>query len=182
MLTQMPEYQRLSRKEKDELQTRVMKVYIAHDPPERGAALDRVYTEIERELRAGNGGKETTTMVAKDEKKKSELVGNDVTRALKFAREEDAKRAADPIGYHEALVKREQERTQRLRCEDVHALDLAQKLTAELQTPKASIEAKAGALETFAPLFRGTGASPQDELFPEGIHEATPLNHHRAPC
>jgi hypothetical protein len=32
-----------------------------------------------------------------------------VVRALKFAREEDAKRAADPIGYHQELVRRKQQ-------------------------------------------------------------------------
>lgn len=49
---------------------------------------------------------------------------------------------------------------------EVNALDLAADLTAELLKPKGDIEARAGALEMFAPLFRGTDASPQTEMFP----------------
>ena len=53
MLTQMPEYKRLTREQKNQLQERIMKVYVANHYPEEGAALDRVFREIEQELKAG---------------------------------------------------------------------------------------------------------------------------------
>jgi hypothetical protein len=45
----------------------------------------------------------------------------------------------------------------------VMATEQGEQLSAELLKPKASIEAKAGAIETLSPLFRGHG--PQGELF-----------------
>jgi hypothetical protein len=46
---------------------------------------------------------------------------------------------------------------------EVMASEQGEQLSAELLKPKASIEAKAGAIETLSPLFRGHG--PQGELF-----------------
>jgi hypothetical protein len=46
---------------------------------------------------------------------------------------------------------------------EVIAAETGEALTAELASPKADIEAKAGEMETLSPLFRGNG--PQGELF-----------------
>jgi hypothetical protein len=45
------------------------------------------------------------------------------------------------------------------------AEELQAQLTAELLRPKGSIEALAGTVETLSPLFRGSEASPQSEMF-----------------
>jgi hypothetical protein len=45
----------------------------------------------------------------------------------------------------------------------------AELMTAELLRPKGNLQARTGELEMFAPLFRGTDASPQNEMFPEGV-------------
>ncbi len=47
---------------------------------------------------------------------------------------------------------------------EVAGVELAADLTAKLLQPT-NIEARAGALEMNSPLFRGTDASPQTELF-----------------
>ena len=58
------------------------------------------------------------------------------------------------LGFENAI--REQERS---------AAELrAEELTRQANSP-ASIEQAAGAMETLSPLFRGTEASPQKELF-----------------
>jgi len=46
---------------------------------------------------------------------------------------------------------------------EVKAEEHGKELTAELCSPKASIERAAGTMETMSPLFRGSG--PQGELF-----------------
>ncbi len=46
------------------------------------------------------------------------------------------------------------------------AQELQAELTAELLAPKGSIEAVAGTVESLSPLFRGSEASPQAEMFP----------------
>ena len=46
---------------------------------------------------------------------------------------------------------------------EVFATETGESLSAELATPKADIESKAGEMEMFSPLFRGKG--PQGELF-----------------
>ena len=46
------------------------------------------------------------------------------------------------------------------------AEELQAQLTAELLKPKGNIEALAGTVETLSPLFRGSEASPQAEMFP----------------
>ncbi len=66
------------------------------------------------------------------------------------------------------------------------AVELGRKLTEKINEPAKSIESAAGEMETKSPLFRGTGASPQNEMFgaaPQGKFKAgdeirvpTPLN------
>ena len=46
------------------------------------------------------------------------------------------------------------------------AEELQAQLTAELLKPKGNIGALAGTVETLSPLFRGSEASPQVEMFP----------------
>jgi hypothetical protein len=40
-------------------------------------------------------------------------------------------------------------------------------MTGDLQTPKGSIDKNAGDMERNSPIFRGTDASPQNEMFPK---------------
>lgn len=47
----------------------------------------------------------------------------------------------------------------------VMAEEQGAELTSELLKPKASIDASAGKMERLSPLFRGTDASDQSELF-----------------
>jgi hypothetical protein len=125
---------------------------------------DMSLSKIERALAKGKGAEYERIL-----EKVAESVEKDMAKPINKPNSLGAASANDPVfPGMETAVKEQDEAAARARAEE---------MTNELNRPKGDIERAAGEMESKSPLFRGTAASPQNEMFtPGGKPPAKPLS------